>query len=341
MAKGIEDTAFYRWTRFLHVNEVGGDPSRFGVRPTEYHAAAVHRQERWPHAMTTLSTHDTKRGEDVRARLAVLSELPSHWAGFVRRVHQAAPLPDGAIAHLVGQSAVGAWPIERDRLHAYLEKAAREARTATSWDDPDAQFEAAMHAVADRMYDDPLIAAEVAGFAARITPYGWSNSLGQKLVQLAGPGVPDVYQGCELWENSLVDPDNRRDVDFPERQAMLAALDAGELPPVDASGAVKLLVTSRVLRLRRQRSELFTEYTPMSADGAADGHAVAFDRGGAIAVATRLPVGLEAGGGWRGTTLTVPDGTWTDVFTGREFAGGPLALEDLLGRYPVALLART
>jgi (1->4)-alpha-D-glucan 1-alpha-D-glucosylmutase len=290
--------------------------------------------------MTALSTHDTKRGEDVRARLAVLSELPSEWAAFVRRVHDAAPLPDGSIAHLVWQTAVGSWPIERERLHAYLEKAAREARTSTSWDDPDAGFEAAMHAVADRAYDDPLIAAEVAGFAARITPFGWSNSLGQRLVQLAGPGVPDVYQGCELWENSLVDPDNRRDVDFPAREALLAALDTGELPEIDASGAVKLLVTSRVLRLRLRRPSLFTTYTPLAADGPAAEHAVAFGRGGAIAVATRLPVALEAGGGWRGTTLTVPEGAWTDVFTGREFAAGPTTLDGLLSRYPVALLAR-
>jgi (1->4)-alpha-D-glucan 1-alpha-D-glucosylmutase len=340
MAKGVEDTAFYRWTRFLAVNEVGGDPSRFGVRPAEYHAAAIHRQERWPNAMTTLSTHDTKRGEDVRARLAVLSELPSEWTGFVRRVAEAAPIPDGSIAHLVWQSAVGAWPIERERLHAYLEKAAREARTSTSWDDPDEGFEAAMHAAADLAYDDPLVAGEVAGFAARITPFGWSNSLGQKLVQLAGPGVPDVYQGCELWENSLVDPDNRRPVDFASRQAMLAALDAGELPEIDASGAVKLLVTSRVLRLRRDRPELFSGYTPLAADGPRAEHAVAFDRGGAIAVATRQPVTLEAAGGWHATALAVPDGAWTEVFTGRAFTGGPIRLGELLGRYPVALLAR-
>ncbi|MDQ1645862.1 MAG: (1-_4)-alpha-D-glucan 1-alpha-D-glucosylmutase, partial [Cryptosporangiaceae bacterium] len=235
MAKGVEDTAFYRWTRFVALNEVGGDPSRFGVTPGEFHAAAADRQDRWPAMMTTLSTHDTKRGEDVRARLAVLSELPSDWADLVRRLSSAAPLPDGSLAHLLWQTVVGAWPIERDRLHAYLEKAAREARTATGWDDPDTAFEDAMHAVADRCYDDPVVAAEVAGFAARITPYGWSNSLGQKLLQLAGPGVPDIYQGTELWENSLVDPDNRRDVDFGARRSALAALDSG-LPPVDASG---------------------------------------------------------------------------------------------------------
>ncbi|MDQ1653054.1 MAG: (1-_4)-alpha-D-glucan 1-alpha-D-glucosylmutase [Cryptosporangiaceae bacterium] len=339
MAKGVEDTAFYRWTRFVALNEVGGDPSRFGVTPGEFHAAAGLRQDRWPAMMTTLSTHDTKRGEDVRARLAVLSELPSDWADLVRRLTAAAPLSDGSLAHLLWQTAVGAWPIERDRLHAYLEKAAREARTATGWDDPDTAFEEAMHAVADRCYDDPAVAAEVAGFAARITPYGWSNSLGQKLVQLAGPGVPDVYQGTELWENSLVDPDNRRDVDFGARRSALAALDSG-LPPVDPSGAAKLLVTTRALRLRRDRPDLFTGYTPIAADGPSAAHAVAFDRGGAIAVATRLPVGLDAAGGWHGTTLALPEGTWTDVLTGREFGGGPAALEDLLGRYPVALLAR-
>jgi (1->4)-alpha-D-glucan 1-alpha-D-glucosylmutase len=340
MAKGVEDTAFYRWTRFVALNEVGGDPSRFGVAPGEFHAAAAIRQRRWPATMTTLSTHDTKRGEDVRARLAVLSELPSEWAAAVRRLTAAAPLPDGSVAHLLWQTAVGAWPIERDRLHAYLEKAAREARTATGWDEPDSAFEDAMHAVADRCYDDPVVAAEVARFAARITPYGWSNSLGQKLLQLAGPGIPDVYQGTELWDNSLVDPDNRRDVDFGARHALLAGLGSGELPGTDESGTVKLLVTTRALRLRRDRPELFTGYTPLAADGPAAAHAVAFDRGGAIAVATRLPVALEAAGGWRGTTLALPDGSWTDVLTGRGFPGGPAILGDLLGRYPVALLAR-
>jgi (1->4)-alpha-D-glucan 1-alpha-D-glucosylmutase len=340
MAKGVEDTAFYRWTRFLALNEVGGDPGRFGVSPAEFHTAAAERQAHWPASMTTLSTHDTKRSEDVRARLAVLAELPEEWAATVRRWSGAAPIPDGGITHLFWQSVVGAWPIEPGRLHAYLEKAAREATTATGWDDPDEEFEAAMHAVADRLYDDPVLAAEVDEVATRLAPDGWSNSLGQRLLQLTAPGVPDVYQGTELWDYSLVDPDNRRPVDFAARRKLLARIDGGWLPPVDASGAAKLLLVSRALRLRRDRPELFTGYTALTARGGAADHAVAFDRGGAVAVATRLPVGLRARGGWGKATLRLPAGAWTDQLSGQAFRGGPVLLADLLATYPVALLAQ-
>ncbi len=336
MAKGVEDRACYRWNRFVALNEVGGSPSRFGVTPAEYHAAAAHRQEWWPASMTTLSTHDTKRSEDVRARLAVLSEFPEEWATSVRHWTVTAPVPDGAIAHLLWQTVVGAWPIDRDRLHAYVEKAAREATTATSWEDPDKEFESALHAAADRIYDDPVLGGKISAFVDQIEADGWSNSLGQRLLQLAGPGVPDVYQGNELWDFSLVDPDNRRPVDFETRRAMLARIDGGWTPPVDPSGAAKLLVIARTLRLRRDRPELFTGYTPI---GAGD-HAVAFDRGGAIAVATRLPVGLRRSGGWGDATLTLPDGDWTDQFTGATRPGGPVRMDQLLGTYPVALLAR-
>ncbi|WP_373321763.1 malto-oligosyltrehalose synthase [Micromonospora okii] len=338
MAKGVEDTAYYRWSRFVALNEVGGSPAHFGTPPAEFHRLTAARQARWPAGMTALSTHDTKRGEDVRARLAVLSELPERWAERVTRWTALAPLPDPAFAHLLWQTAVGAWPIERERLHAYAEKAAREASVATSWADPDAAFEQAMHAVIDRMYDDPELRAELTEFVAEITPAGRANSLGQKLVQLAMPGVPDVYQGTELWENSLVDPDNRRPVDFAVRRELLADLDAGRLPAVDDSGAAKLLVVSRTLRLRRDHPELFTGYRPVPAHGPAAAHAVAFDRGGALAVATRLPVRLARDGGWRDTTLPLPVHQATDLFTGRVYSGGEALLADVLATYPVALL---
>ncbi|MEU5950361.1 malto-oligosyltrehalose synthase [Micromonospora sp. NPDC047465] len=341
MAKGVEDTAFYRWSRFVARNEVGGSPAHFGTPPAEFHRFAAARQVRWPASMTTLSTHDTKRSEDVRARLAVLSELPGRWADLVTRWTARAPLPDPAFAHLLWQTAVGAWPIGRERLHAYAEKAAREASAATSWADPDHAFERAMHAVVDAMYDDPQLRAELTAFAAEITPAGWSNSLGQKLVQLAMPGVPDTYQGTELWDNSLVDPDNRRPVDFAVRRQLLADLDGGPLPPVDAGGAAKLLVVSRTLRLRRDRPELFTGYRPVPAHGRAGRHAVAFDRGGAVAVATRLPLGLARAGGWDDTVLSLPVHELTDLFTGRVYSGGETCLADLLATYPVALLAPT
>ncbi|WP_319460927.1 malto-oligosyltrehalose synthase [Micromonospora sp. RTP1Z1] len=341
MAKGVEDTAYYRWSRFVALNEVGGSPAHFGVSPAEFHRFAAARQVRWPASMTALSTHDTKRGEDVRARLAVLAELPQRWAERVQDWMSRAPLPDPAFAHLLWQTAVGAWPIERDRLHAYVEKASREASASTSWADPDLAFERELHALVDRMYDDPELHAEITAFAADITPAGWSNSLGQKVVQLAMPGVPDTYQGTELWENSLVDPDNRRPVDFAVRRDLLARLDGGWRPEVAADGAAKLLVVSRTLRLRRDRPELFAGYRPVPARGLAARHAVAFDRGGAIAVATRLPLRLALAGGWRDTTLSLPVHSVTDLFTGQVYSGSELPMHDLLSTYPVALLAPT
>ncbi|MET8277776.1 malto-oligosyltrehalose synthase [Micromonospora sp. NPDC005174] len=339
MAKGVEDTAFYRWTRFVALNEVGGSPAHFGVPPAEFHRFAGARQVRWPASQTTLSTHDTKRGEDVRARLAVLSELPAQWAEQVTTWMEYAPLPDPAFAHLLWQTAVGAWPIERERLHAYAEKAAREAAASTSWADPDAGFEQAMHAVIDRMYDDPALHDELTELAAAITPAGWCNSLGQKLIQLTMPGVPDTYQGTELWDNSLVDPDNRRPVDFDVRREMLARLDGGWRPPVDTDGAAKLLVVSRTLRLRRAHPELFTGYRPVPAHGPVGRHVVAFDRGGVIAVATRLPLGLARAGGWCDTALSLGVNEVKDLFTGRVYSGGEVPLDNLLADYPVALLA--
>ncbi|MFI6783349.1 malto-oligosyltrehalose synthase [Micromonospora sp. NPDC050276] len=339
MAKGVEDTAFYRWTRFVALNEVGGSPAHFGVPPAEFHRFAAARQVRWPASMTTLSTHDTKRGEDVRARLAVLSELPGRWAEQVKTWMAYAPLPDPAFAHLLWQTAVGAWPIERERLHAYVEKAAREAGASTSWADPDATFEQALHAVVDRMYDDPSLHDELTELAAAITPAGWCNALGQKLVQLTMPGVPDTYQGTELWDNSLVDPDNRRPVDFDVRRELLARIDGGWRPPIDTDGAAKLLVVSRTLRLRRAHPELFTTYRPVPAHGPVGRHVVAFDRGGAITVATRLPLGLARAGGWCDTALSLPVHEMKDLFTGRVYSGGETSLDTLLADYPVALLA--
>ncbi|WP_328417128.1 malto-oligosyltrehalose synthase [Micromonospora sp. NBC_00389] len=337
MAKGVEDTAFYRWTRFMALNEVGGTPAHFGVPPAEFHRFATARQVRWPASMTTVSTHDTKRSEDVRARMAVLSELPGRWGEQVTAWMACAPLPDPAFAHLLWQTAVGAWPIERERLHAYVEKAAREAATSTSWADPDPVFERALHGVVDAMYDDPSLHDELTELAAAITPAGWCNSLGQKLVQLAMPGVPDTYQGTELWDNSLVDPDNRRPVDFDVRREMLARLDGGWRPSIDTDGAAKLLVVSRTLRLRRAHPELFTGYRPVPAHGTAGRHVVAFD--GAIAVATRLPLGLARAGGWCDTFLSLPVNEVKDLFTGRVYSGGETFLADLLADYPVALLA--
>lgn len=338
MAKGVEDTAFYRWSRLTSLNEVGGDPRRFALNQSEFHSAAAIRLDRHPASMTTLSTHDTKRSEDVRARISVISELPDEWAAAVRRWNQLAPLPDAPLAHLLWQAVVGAWPISRERLHAYAEKAAREAGVSTGWNDSDEEFELLMHALVDGVYDDPTLNADLTAVVARLAPYGWSNSLSQKLVQLTGPGIPDVYQGSELWEQSLVDPDNRRPVDFQLRRELLERIDGGWLPEVDESGAAKLLVTSRALRLRRERPDLFGGYLPLQATGQAGDHLLAFDRGGAVTLGTRLPVGLDRRGGWGETTMLLPGRQWTDILTGTEFDTGELRVADALARYPVALL---
>lgn len=338
MAKGVEDTAFYRVSRLATLTEVGGDPDEFALDVDGFHARQQARLAASPGSMTTLSTHDTKRGEDTRARITAIAEIPEEWAAFIARRRAALSLGDGPFENLLWETIVGCWPREREALHAYAEKAAREAATSTSWTRPAAGFERELRRLVDSAFDHPATRSDVESMVARLEPAGWSNGLAAKLLQLAGPGVPDVYQGSELWERSLVDPDNRRPVDFAVRRELLARLDAGELPAIDASGAAKLLVTSRTLRARRDRPEDFDRYLPLPAVGAAAGHVVAVDRGGAIAVATRLPVGLERDGGWRGTALLAPAGDYVDAFTGERWAGGGIPLAELFARYPVALL---
>ena len=342
MAKGVEDNAFYRWTRLTSLTEVGAEPSEFAVAPTEFHAAQALRWASMPESMTTLSTHDTKRGEDVRARITAISEIPAQWAEAVRHWNRTAPLRDGPLANLIWQAIVGAWPLDRDRLHAYAEKAAREAGNSTRWIDPDAAFEESMHGMVDTAFDDRELRDSIASMAGTLTGPGWSNSLSAKVVQLLGPGVPDVYQGTELWANSLVDPDNRRPVDHELAADLLTRLDDGWRPDVDDSGAAKLLVVSRALRLRRDRPELFTGYLPLSATGPAAAHLVAFDRGGVLALGTRLPIGLAASGGWADTDLTLPTGTWRDALYGSDSAAsaGNVPVSSILKDYPVAILVR-
>ena len=201
-------------------------------------------------------------------------------------------------------------------------------------------FESSLARLVDAALGDGAAGHLVRRTVDRVREPGWSNSLSAKLLQLAGPGVPDVYQGSELWETSLVDPDNRRDVDFTERRRLLADLDDGWLPPVDETGAAKLLVTSRVLRARRDHPEWFSRYLPVSGFGPAASHLVAFDRGGAIAIATRLPIGLAREGGWKGTTLLTTGEPLIDLITGARHRQRELAVADVLSRYPVALLAR-
>ncbi len=341
MAKGVEDCAFYRWSRLTSLNEVGGDPSVFSVPVADFHAAMAKRQLEWPLAMSAGSTHDTKRGEDVRARIAVLAELPEMWAGAVRRLQELAPMPDAGFANLLWQAAVGAWPISRERLHAYAEKAMREAGDRTEWTAVDEAYETAVHQAVDAAYDDEAVAEVLNGVLAQVVDPGWSNALASKLLTLTIPGVPDVYQGSELWEQSLVDPDNRRTVDFGLREQMLGECSHARLQGgLDDSGAVKLRLVHEVLTTRRDQPKAFETYEPVHASGPAAEHVIAFDRGGAVTVATRLPVGLADGGGWGDTTIPLPLGRYRNVLTGQviEASGADVRVGDLLGRVPVALL---
>jgi (1->4)-alpha-D-glucan 1-alpha-D-glucosylmutase len=359
-AKGVEDTAGYRWSRLVSLNEVGCDPDWLGTEPAEFHALAARLAADWPLTMTTLSTHDTKRQEDVRSRLAVLAEMPAEWGRRARQWHEravtlrffgaVAAAVDADTEYLIWQTLVGAWPIGAERLAAYLTKAIREAKRRTSWVSPDQEYEAAVLGLAARALDDPRVAESIAGFVTEIAADAAVNSLGAKLVQLTMPGVPDVYQGCEEPALSLVDPDNRREIDYGRVRRDLMDLDTGSgaIRPGDLAGGdfaafrrAKLLVASRALRLRRARPEWFAgDYQPLPASGPASGHVLAFQRGGQpITVVTRLPVGLRRRGGWQDTTLPLPAGTaWADVLTGTVHRGGAVPMTELTGGLPVALL---
>ena len=360
MAKGVEDTAYYRYTRFIGLNDVGGYPGRFGSGIAEFHTAQLRRAELSPTGMTTLSTHDTKRGEDIRARLAVLAEMPDAWGDTARRLMALRPIPNAAFGYLLWQTAVAlpALPMRpapagqadptalpallesspdprRDRFQVYAEKAMREADVETGWIDQDKTFETAVYVAVSAAFDNAETHKLIESMYALIEPYSWVNSLSQKVIQLTMPGVPDVYQGSELWEDSLVDPDNRRPVDFGALHATLTALTAP--PPLDGTALAKLWVVSRALRARRDHPGMFTDYTPLVVDGPMQKHLVAFDRGGAITLATRLPVGLSAAGGWGDSTLLLPPGRYHDIFTGSAYTD-ELYVADALGQYPVALL---
>lgn len=342
MAKGVEDTAFFRYTRLGTLTEVGADPTEFAIDPVEFHHRMARREAELPLSMTTLSTHDTKRSEDTRARISVISEFVTEWEQVLAKLQELAPLPDGPLASLLWQAIAGAWPASRERLQRYATKAAREAGNFTDWLDPNEAFEQKLAAAVDAAFDNPEVRAELEAFVALLEPYGAANALSAKLVQLTMPGVPDVYQGTEFWDRSLTDPDNRRTVDFAARQRALDALDAGERPASYQDDAAKLLVTSRALRLRRDRPELFTGYTAITASGSAAAHLVAFSRAtgesaGALALATRLPRRLEQSGGWQDTSVELPEAV-TDELTGNSFGPGPVRVADILAGFPVALL---
>jgi (1->4)-alpha-D-glucan 1-alpha-D-glucosylmutase len=385
-AKGYEDTVLYRFNRLVSLNEVGGDPSRFGTSLAEFHAANAERLRRSPHALSATATHDTKRGEDVRARIDVLSEIPAEWRARVtawqrrnrrhRTMVDGAPVPGANTEYLLYQTLVGAWPLDLERLQTYLVKAVREAKVHTSWTNPNPPYDEALARFAEAILDPERSAAFLEDFTlfqARVAHVGSLNSLGQTLVKLTAPGVPDFYQGTELWDLSLVDPDNRRPVDWAERRRLLdelltavaaapdrAAL-AHELAKSRTDARVKLFVIHEGLHFRRAHRALYEAgaYQPLEARGAWAEHVGAFARvdSGAAALTIfprllarrgvdALPLGREY---WADTRLPLPAalaGRYRNVFTGERVEtedtghGAGLALGAVLTSFPLALLAR-
>ena len=399
MAKGVEDTAFYVYNRFVSLNEVGGSPERFGIPLETFHGQNIERTKYWPHALITTATHDTKRGEDVRARLNVLSEIPDAWKDAVRRwsrmnkkkkpLVDGSPVPDRNSEYLFYQTLVGAWPLgiaDKEeylffckRIREYMLKAAREAKVSTSWTSPNRIYEdALMHfigAVLEKKPDN-LFPGDFAAFQKDISHFGMLNSLSQTLLKITCPGVPDFYQGTEIWDFSLVDPDNRRPVDFSTRKQMLQELKrresamtlcdlARQLTVSKEDGLVKLFLVRKALRYRRSRRELFDsgEYIPLEVMGSGGDNICAFSRrlGGAVAIIvaarfyTRLrtgdsgmPLGKEV---WKDSELAVPfvkSGTnFRNILTGQSVSlrmsddSAALWLSDVLADFPVALLEKT
>lgn len=373
-AKGAEDTSFYRYARLLSLNEVGGDPALFGTPLRTFHAAASARAAHWPQAMLAGSTHDTKRGEDTRARISVLSEIPQTWAAYLSRW---SPLirsletdldlgraPTTADAFVLLQNALGAYPLDgrtddlADRLSAYMLKAAREAKLRTSWAAPDSDYEAALDALVRGLLGNDDFMTSLRELHGRISPHGAQNGLSAALVRLSAPGVPDTYQGSEGWNQSLVDPDNRRPVDYRALNRTLGRLErgagpalAGRLLDTFGDGSVKVLVTWATLRARAEHPELFRHGSYHGVD--AGRHVVAFRREHAgqlaVTVAPRLTLTLTreqrpwaTAEAWGNRQITLPAGTYTNALTGETLrvraARTPLA--KVLENFPLALLIR-
>jgi len=364
VAKGVEDTAFYRYNRLIALNEVGGHPTHFGVTLKAFHAASEQRARQWPYTMLGSSTHDTKRSEDVRARLAVLSELASGWRMALRRWSRfnrslrgeggADAMPSRGDEYHFYQALIGIWPgeVSKDlieRLKAYMLKSVREAKVHTSWINPDTEYEAALERFVVQSLENKLFIKDVAETVARVAHLGMLVGLSQALVKVASPGVPDYYQGTELWDFSLVDPDNRRPVDYGLRKRLLN--DDSDLLENLADGRAKMQIIRKGLELRRKYPGLFhgAKYTPLYADGGREENVIAFSLSDGtrtvIAVAPRLftrlmgerdraPLGEAA---WGDATLSV-EGSYQNVLTGERHQGGSLRVADLLAAFPVALL---
>ncbi|GAA1726349.1 malto-oligosyltrehalose synthase [Streptomyces yatensis] len=339
-AKSVEDTAFYRYTPLLSAAEVGGDPGRPAVAPEEFHAFAARRSSDWPVTGTVLSTHDTKRSADSRARLAALTECPGWWGRMVEELTRSAPAPDPHLAWTAWQTALALGHGDAARLVPAVLKGVREAGLRTTWTEQNAAYEEEVTAFleAGPCAADPSVWAAI---GAELDGPARANALGAALLQLTMPGVPDLYMGTEHLYTALVDPDNRRPPEF------------GGEPEARGVSAEKLLLTRAALRLRRERPEWFgpgSGYAPLAAEGPSAAHCVAFVRaaagnegegggGGAVTVVTRLSRRLAEAGGWGATRLPLPPGRWRDLLTGRT-AEGSEALTELLSGLPVALLVR-
>jgi (1->4)-alpha-D-glucan 1-alpha-D-glucosylmutase len=348
-AKGVEDTAFYRDVRLLALNEVGGDPGRFSLSVADFHARCAERAGRFPRNLLITQTHDTKRSGDSRARIGALAGIAEEWRAEVRRWFElAAPLraevggraaPDPTEEYLVYQTLVGVWPASVERVEAYVRKALREAKRNTDWIRPDEEWEGAVLAFVRDLYEPGALREAIDAFVAgRVAPLGERAAVGQLLLKLTAPGVPDVFQGDELWRLSMVDPDNRRPVDWQERRAALAALDSGAEV---ARANVKMHLIRRALSLRARRPEPFAgAYNPVDADPSL----CAFTRGDHEVLAVtavreptaddtlRLPPGVA--GEWR-DVLAGPDGGRT-LTLGPEVSFDQIRLPD----WPAALLER-
>jgi len=351
MAKGVEDTAFYCYNRLTALNEVGSNPACGGLSLEEFHAYNTRMQRTHPETMTALSTHDTKRSDDVRARLVVLTEVQKSFVQTVKRwskrnaQYRSAGLPDRATEWFLYQTMIGAWPIDTCRLREYMQKAMREAKVHTSWVANNEGYESAVGGFIDTLLGDAEFVGELEGFVNGILYAGRVNSLAQTLLKYTSPGVPDLYQGGELWDLSLVDPDNRRPVDYALRRKLLAEMKtqdaAGVMARMD-EGLPKLWVIHRALRLREKHREWFgreADYVPIAASGKRAEHVIAYQRGEhVVTVAPRLWMSFQ--GEWEDTALALPDGAWKNVLTDEGVQGGTIKLHELLGEFPVALLAR-
>ena len=351
MAKGVEDTAFYSYNRLICLNEVGGDPACFGIATEDFHRYCGDTQQSHPRTMLASSTHDTKRSEDVRCRISLLSEMPGDWEVAVERwttinrKHKNGELPDQNTEYFLYQTMVGAWPIERDRLLAYMKKACREAKQRTSWVSPNKEFEDATREFIENLYRDCAFRNDFEQFVKPLIEPGRINSLALTVLKFTSPGIPDTYQGTELWDLSLVDPDNRRPVDYELRRRLLSELPYLSVEDVWSrieEGLPKLWTIHHALRVRRERAAALGDdggYTPLKAEGDKSSHLVAYMRGDSvIAMVPRLVFKLDRN--WCNTSIELPAGNWTNQLSGSALKGGRLRVGDILKSFPVALLTK-